>query len=34
MTFPDTLPPLDEAERLRVNAILIAKLARLLGWSS
>lgn len=34
MTFPDTLPTLTYAERVRVNAILIAKLARLLGWSS
>lgn len=33
MSFPDTLPPLSEAERQRINDILIAKLRRILGWS-
>jgi hypothetical protein len=33
MSFPDTLPRISTAERQRINAILIAKLGRLLGWS-
>lgn len=33
MSFPDTLPTLPPDERARINAILIAKLGKLLGWS-
>lgn len=33
MSFPDTLPELPCAERARVNAVLLAKLRILLGWS-
>lgn len=32
-SFPDTLPDLSEEERERVNDVLRAKLAALLGWS-
>jgi hypothetical protein len=33
MSFPDTLPELSEDEREAMNAALIRRLARLLGWS-
>lgn len=32
-SFPDSLPPLSEAEKDRVNAILVTRLAEVLGWS-
>lgn len=33
MSFPDYLPTLSEEHRDWVNRSLIAKLARILGWS-